>query len=210
MKLINDLTSTDIYKLKPNNPEVIILHSTKKYPTLESLYDLHVKKYNWYGIGYHFFIDIQNNVHHIRPLDKEGAHAWGFNLNSIGICFYNKENSKKRKQIGKELVSYLRQEVGPLPVISHTLAQIKYINRLFESRGIELIPEDELSMNQDEFVKLEKKLHAFAGSLQTEGNESLKPALKKFKNCPGPSFYDFIISSNLTLSKPKDVIQLNE
>ena len=39
------------------------------------------------GIGYHFYITRDGRVHATRPLEKIGAHAKGFNLHSIGICY---------------------------------------------------------------------------------------------------------------------------
>ena len=39
------------------------------------------------GIGYHFYITRDGAVHATRPLERIGAHAKGFNLHSIGICY---------------------------------------------------------------------------------------------------------------------------
>lgn len=39
------------------------------------------------GIGYHFYITRDGAVYHTRPLHQPGAHAYGFNLHSIGICY---------------------------------------------------------------------------------------------------------------------------
>ena len=39
------------------------------------------------GIGYHFYITRDGVVHPCRPLAEPGAHAKGFNLHSIGICY---------------------------------------------------------------------------------------------------------------------------
>jgi len=37
--------------------------------------------------GYHFYITRDGMLHHTRPLEEVGAHARGFNLHSIGICY---------------------------------------------------------------------------------------------------------------------------
>ena len=37
--------------------------------------------------GYHFYIRKSGYVAHLRPLDVVGAHAEGYNANSIGICY---------------------------------------------------------------------------------------------------------------------------
>ena len=39
------------------------------------------------GIGYHFYITRDGRVYHTRPIEQIGAHAKGFNLHSIGICY---------------------------------------------------------------------------------------------------------------------------
>lgn len=39
------------------------------------------------GTGYHFYITRDGAVHHTRPIEQTGAHAKGFNLHSIGICY---------------------------------------------------------------------------------------------------------------------------
>lgn len=38
-------------------------------------------------IGYHFFISRNGTLHHPRPIAEQGAHAYGFNKISIGICY---------------------------------------------------------------------------------------------------------------------------
>lgn len=39
------------------------------------------------GAGYHFYIHQSGQVVPLRPLDQTGAHAWGFNRCSIGVCY---------------------------------------------------------------------------------------------------------------------------
>lgn len=39
------------------------------------------------GTGYHFYVTRDGRVHHTRPIGEIGAHAAGFNLHSIGICY---------------------------------------------------------------------------------------------------------------------------
>lgn len=37
--------------------------------------------------GYHFYITRDGAIHHTRPVGQVGAHAAGFNLHSIAICY---------------------------------------------------------------------------------------------------------------------------
>lgn len=46
------------------------------------------------SIGYHFYITRDGAVYHTRPLEEPGAHARGFNLHSIGICYEGGLNEK--------------------------------------------------------------------------------------------------------------------
>lgn len=39
------------------------------------------------GTGYHFYITKDGKIHTTRSLERIGAHAKGFNANSIGICY---------------------------------------------------------------------------------------------------------------------------
>ena len=39
------------------------------------------------GVGYHFYIRKNGDIKSTRPLERIGAHARGFNSESIGICY---------------------------------------------------------------------------------------------------------------------------
>ena len=45
------------------------------------------KAKGWAGIGYHFVIDLDGTIEQGRPMDKVGAHCYGHNRNSIGVCY---------------------------------------------------------------------------------------------------------------------------
>ena len=55
--------------------------------TKEDLYKWHVEQRGWSDIGYHFFIDLQGEIHECRPIERTGAHCKGHNWDSIGICY---------------------------------------------------------------------------------------------------------------------------
>lgn len=61
--------------------------------TVEMLHQWHVVENGWSAIGYAYFIDREAQIHKCRDLDGDGdvedevgAHAFGFNRRSIGIC----------------------------------------------------------------------------------------------------------------------------
>lgn len=66
----------------------IVLHHSGASGSLSTAVDvhrLHLKR-GWSGIGYHFFIRRDGTVETGRPLEDVGAHAYGYNDNTVGIC----------------------------------------------------------------------------------------------------------------------------
>jgi N-acetylmuramoyl-L-alanine amidase len=47
----------------------------------------HVEDRNWSDIGYHWVITLNGTLEEGRPEYKNGAHAKGFNKNSVGVCY---------------------------------------------------------------------------------------------------------------------------
>ena len=45
------------------------------------------KAKGWAGIGYHFVIDLDGTIEQGRPINQVGAHCYGHNKNSIGVCY---------------------------------------------------------------------------------------------------------------------------
>lgn len=75
----------------------IIVHCTDTphtmFVTVADLHKWHVIENDWSAIGYAYYIDQIGIIHKCRDLngdgdveDDIGAHAHGFNTNSIGIC----------------------------------------------------------------------------------------------------------------------------
>lgn len=50
----------------------------------------HVQERGWQDIGYHRVIEGDGSVHQGRPDDVIGAHAEGFNAQSLGVCVTGK------------------------------------------------------------------------------------------------------------------------
>ncbi|MCR4327755.1 MAG: peptidoglycan recognition protein family protein [Nanoarchaeota archaeon] len=182
--------------LRENNPEWIILHSTIKHQTLDSIYRLHVNKLKWNGIGYHFFISGPGKVYQTRPLDKEGAHALGFNFNSIGICIPENEDLNLNLKKTKKLVEKVNEEFGNLPVMSHTLAQVKYLNKLFKFKELNYhFFEETEYVNREKYLQTKNEYRKIADKL-TPKDKYLKIMLNAFKNCPGEKFEYFLKEIN--------------
>ena len=54
--------------------------------TEEQLLQCHLKR-GFKCIGYHFYVTKDGVLHHTRPMSEIGAHALGFNLHSLSICY---------------------------------------------------------------------------------------------------------------------------
>ncbi len=193
---IEDKTETlNSVNLRDNNPEYIILHSTRSYPEFDDLLKYH-RSLGWAGAGYHLFVSDSNKVSQARSFDKEGAHALGFNTRSIGLCFYaqNGEIDKRKINMGKELIDLLKSEYNSdIPVISHTYAQISYFNKLLREFGIDKqFPEVPECVNPDVFDRIKGEVDNLVGSLTTSEYDKIKGRLKQFKNCPGLLFNYFV------------------
>ncbi|MBT3397585.1 hypothetical protein HOA55_03660 [archaeon] len=83
--------------LRKNKPQYIIIHSTRKHPEFEDVLNCHKEK-EWAGMGYHLFLSDSGILTQGRPFELEGAHAVGFNTNSIGLCIYSSNGSLSPKK----------------------------------------------------------------------------------------------------------------
>lgn len=95
--------------------------------TPAQLEQCHLKK-GWKGIGYHFYITRDGAVYHTRPIYKVGAHARGFNLHSVGICYEGglDENGAPKdtrttfqKMALLDLIKILREQYPGIQVKGH-------------------------------------------------------------------------------------------
>lgn len=101
---------------------IILHHAAAQNCSAEDIHRWHLNN-GWSGAGYHFLVRKDGKIYRLRPEDKVGAHAYGANYNSIGICFegnYMEEDMPEvQKEAGKELVSYLKGKYGITTVQRH-------------------------------------------------------------------------------------------
>lgn len=72
--------------------------------------------------GYHFFIDGLGIVHEGRPLEERGAHAKGYNSNSIGVCLSGRYHfGRQQFKALERLIMKLRknEEIESFDIIGH-------------------------------------------------------------------------------------------
>jgi len=88
------------------------------------------KARGWKNVGYHYVIKLDGTIQVGRNLRQQGAHAYGHNADSIGICYIGgmtkggkkakDTRTKAQKQSMAQLVWQLNEEFGGnLEVIGH-------------------------------------------------------------------------------------------
>lgn len=110
---------------KRNSTNRIILHNSgvNVLQSVEVIHNYHKNSLGWAGIGYHFYVRKDGSIYRGRPEDAVGAHAYGSNSDSIGICFegnFDEETMPEaQKRAGIELVAYLKKKYGISTVQGH-------------------------------------------------------------------------------------------
>lgn len=103
----------------------IILHHSgvSVLQSIEIIHNYHKNTNKWSGIGYHFYVRKDGSIYRGRPEEMIGAHAYGANSDSIGICaegdFNNETMTDVQKNAIKELVAYLKAKYGIDTVVGH-------------------------------------------------------------------------------------------
>lgn len=107
---------------RKSTERIILHHAAAKTCSAEDIHRWHLNK-GWSGAGYHFLVKKDGKIYRLRPEDKVGAHAYGSNYNSIGVCFegdYMVENMPEEEtKAGQELVAYLKNKYGISEVEVH-------------------------------------------------------------------------------------------
>lgn len=108
---------------RQSTDRLILHHSACSNCTAEQIHQWHLNN-GWEGAGYHFLVRKDGNVYRLRPEEYIGAHAYGSNYNSIGICaegnFENETMPEAQKNSLIELVSYLKGKYGISKVLKHS------------------------------------------------------------------------------------------
>lgn len=107
---------------RKSTERIILHHADAKSCSAEDIHRWHLNN-GWSGAGYHFLVKKDGKVYRLRPEDKVGAHAYGSNYNSLGICFegdYMQEDmSTEQIKAGQELVAYLKNKYNITTVQAH-------------------------------------------------------------------------------------------
>lgn len=107
---------------KRTKTDMIILHHRVGDGDVEGIDRIH-KNNGWTCIGYHFYVRKDGSIYRGRQEDTVGAHAYGSNSTSIGICaegnFETDIMPAEQKNSIIELIGYLKGKYGTMKVLRH-------------------------------------------------------------------------------------------
>ena len=97
--------------MKPINIKYIVVHCSATSPDknigFKEIDQMHVNR-GWSGCGYHFVIRRDGSIEPGRPIEYAGAHAYGVNKKSWGICLVggvDKNNKPENNFNAEQLVT---------------------------------------------------------------------------------------------------------
>ena len=115
MNIINTNLNFKQMDTRSSTKRIILHHAAAKRCSAEDIHRWHLSN-GWSGAGYHFLVRKDGTIYRLRPEDKVGAHAYGVNYDSLGICFEGdyKEEIMQEEEIkaGRELVNFLKNKYG--------------------------------------------------------------------------------------------------
>lgn len=110
---------------------LFVIHCADTYSSMDigvKEIDKWHKAKGWIGVGYHYVIRRNGVIETGRSEEIKGAHAEGFNANSIGICYAGGKGSDgkpednrtpKQKESLRKLISELHLKYPGAKVVGH-------------------------------------------------------------------------------------------
>lgn len=98
----------------------IIVHCSATKPNVDigvrEIRNAHVNVNKWADIGYHYVVRLDGTVEKGRPVYRAGAHCYGHNRHSIGVCYVggcnqNNENVDTRTAAQKKSLRELLEKL---------------------------------------------------------------------------------------------------
>jgi len=107
---------------RPKTDYIVLHHAAARTCTAQDIHKWHLAS-GWAGIGYHFFVRKNGAIYRGRPLSAPGAHVYGYNHLSLGICAegdYQKDYMPLvQKQALAALVSFTQGIYPTAKIVGH-------------------------------------------------------------------------------------------
>lgn len=87
----------------PNNMEV----------TVDDINKWHTEDNGWDQIGYHYVIYRDGSIHSGRPVAKRGAHCYGRNNYSIGVCLIGMDKFEPKQFLALQSLYDILKNIFP-------------------------------------------------------------------------------------------------
>lgn len=143
MRIIEEkYTWNGSFEVRARTDYIVQHHAVASICTAQDVHTWHLAN-GWAGIGYHFFVRKDGAIYRGRPLDAVGAHVYGYNRESIGICaegdFEQEQMSAVQLQSLIKLVDFLRGVYPAAKVLGHSdLAATDCPGKNFPLEGIQM------------------------------------------------------------------------
>lgn len=102
---------------------IVLHHAAAKTASVTDVDRWHKQNNGWAGIGYHFYVRKDGKIYRGRPLNTWGAHVYGKNDVSVGICAEGDYTTEQMPQAQKtaiaELLDYLKAEYPSAKIVGH-------------------------------------------------------------------------------------------
>ena len=101
----------------------IVIHCSDDKFKLRNAFDIHKLhlSFGWDGIGYHRVIKRNGVIEHGRPEFWIGAHVYGHNYNSLGICLIGKDKFTKNQFLSlKTLIIKWKKKYPDAEILGHS------------------------------------------------------------------------------------------
>ncbi|MBP3780746.1 MAG: N-acetylmuramoyl-L-alanine amidase [Selenomonas sp.] len=117
--------------------EVLVIHHTgfpnvDKDSTVTAIHKYHQETMKWAGVGYHYLIRKDGMIEQGRQQNMVGAHAYGHNKNSLGICLAGNFDigrpTAAQMEAVKELCRWLCQKYKLDPLKKGTIVGHRDLN----------------------------------------------------------------------------------
>ena len=116
--LYTPLDWAEMLTLRDATDTIVIHHAAAHTCRIEDIHRWHLAN-GWAGCGYHFLIRKDGSVYAGRPVGTVGAHAYGHNRSSIGVCFEGDFTEEQPTEVqlhsGTELVRELLRQYSIKP-----------------------------------------------------------------------------------------------